>query len=59
MRQERSSEAFVVGQAFRAQTGEVYRVPGEGGTAGLVPGVGVTVPGGPEDLGSHQTRDPS
>ena len=49
----------MVGQAFRAQTGEVYRVPGEGGAAGLVPGVGVTVPGGPEDLGSHQTRDPS
>lgn len=38
MCQEKSSEAFVVGQAFRAQTGEVYRVPGEEGAAGLGPG---------------------
>ena len=49
----------MVGQAFSAQTGEVYRVPGEDGAAGPGLGVGVTVPGGPEDLGSHQTGAPS
>lgn len=30
----------------------------EEGAAGPGPGVGVTVPGGPENLGSHQTRFP-
>lgn len=38
----------MVEQAFRAQTGEVYRVLWEEGAAGPGPGVGVTVPGGPE-----------
>lgn len=54
MRQEGSSESFLVGQVFRAQRGKAYRVPGEEGAGGPWAWCGMSVSGGPEELGSHQ-----